>query len=69
MDSFVGRAIQICATLVQVVDPVGGRSLFVARDRIVGGEALRLDDRVWIEGRCDDRRGRRLEAGAAVPSR
>jgi hypothetical protein len=67
MSSFEGRLVQIAGDVVQVVDTLTGRSLFLDRADIADGEELHLADRVLVEGPEQARRGRRL--AAALPHR
>ncbi len=62
MSSFEGRLVQIAGDVVQVVDTLTGRSLFLDRAAIVDGEQVHLADRVLVEGPEDARRGRRIAA-------
>jgi hypothetical protein len=68
MDSFEGRATSIMGDIVHVSDVRGVHSVFLARERIDGHEALALDDRLWVEGEPSRRRARRLGDQEAAPA-
>ncbi|MEO1089221.1 MAG: hypothetical protein AAFX81_01205 [Pseudomonadota bacterium] len=58
--SFQGRVTQIVGDFVQIWDAASGHSLFLERDQIVDGEAVRLGDMVVVGGDEGHRHARRV---------
>lgn len=65
--SFRGRVSQIAGELVQVWDVRSGHSVFLQRTRIQGGDDLRLNDELLVEGDEGRRRARRLSGAVETP--
>lgn len=65
--SFRGRVSQIAGELVQVWDSRSGHSVFLQRAQIHGGEDLRLNDELLVEGDEGQRRARRLSGAIETP--
>ncbi len=65
--TFRGRVSQIAGDLVQVWDAASGHSVYLPRGAIRGGDHLRLNDEVIVEGDGSRRTGHLL-AGNAKPS-
>jgi hypothetical protein len=63
--SFRGRISQIVGDLVQVWDVASAHSAYLRREQITGGDDLRLNDEILVEGDEATRRARRLSVGAA----
>ncbi len=66
--SFRGKVTQIAGDLVQVWDAGSGHSVFLDRDRIEGGDDLRLNDEVAVSGDGDRRRAVRVTGPAPASS-
>jgi hypothetical protein len=65
--SFRGKVTQIAGDLVQIWDARSGHSIFIDRGRIEGGEELRLNDEVAVQGEDTRRQARRMTGPVAHP--
>ncbi len=63
-----GRVSQIAGELIQVWDIKTGHSIYLDVAQIVGGDELRLNDEVLVEGDETRRRGRRLSGEPTSPA-